>query len=119
MVNYSIPYRGRIGLAELDTHLYSDKTRPDVVPYVTSYYERRWGFCLSHNDREALPEGEYEIVVDTSLDENGSMTISEAILEGDRTDEILFVTHTCHPSMANDQLSGPLATAFLYKRKNL
>ena len=115
LVNYATPFRGRVSRRELDAHLHSIPKLPEAIPYVTSYYEPRWGFCLSQRQRDALPEGEYEIVVDTELFD-GSMTISEAVLPGAETGEVLISTYTCHPSMANNELSGPLVAAFLYRR---
>ncbi|HEV3025075.1 MAG TPA: DUF4910 domain-containing protein, partial [Pirellulales bacterium] len=101
--------------AQLDEHLHSLPGQPDAIPYVTSYYTPRWGFCLSQRERERLPEGEYRVVVDTEH-VDGSMTISHALLPGDEPDEVLFSCDTCHPSLANNELSGPLAAAFLYRR---
>lgn len=115
LVNYAAPFRGRLTRQELDRHLHSIPELPDAVPYVTSYYEPRWGFCLSHNQRQALADGEYEVVVDTDLID-GSMTLSHAILEGDTADEVLISTYTCHPSLANNELSGPIVAAYLYRR---
>jgi aminopeptidase-like protein len=114
LLNYSAPFRGTLSRGELDAHLHSLPDQPDAIPYRTSYYERRWGFCLSHRDRQALAEGMYEVVIDTDFID-GSMTLSEAVLPGESADEVLFSTYTCHPSMANNELSGPLVTAFLYK----
>lgn len=115
LLGYSAPFRGRISRKELDAHLYSLPDLPDAIPYVTSYYERRWGLCLPHRVRAALPDGEYEVMIDTEFLESGSMTYSEAVLRGDEEKEVLFSTYTCHPSMANNELSGPLVTAFLYR----
>jgi aminopeptidase-like protein len=115
LVNYSIPFRGKLSRAALDGHLHSRRDMPDAIPYVTSYYQPRWGFCLSETERQALPDGNYEVVVDTELSE-GALTISEAVLPGMESDEVLISTYTCHPSLANNELSGPLVAAFLYRR---
>jgi aminopeptidase-like protein len=115
LVNYSVPFRGRLSRAELDEHLFSLPDMPDAIPYVTSYYRKRWGFCLSQRRRDVLPDGDYQVVVDTDHID-GSLTLSEAVLPGRSDAEVLISTYTCHPSMANNELSGPLATAFLAKR---
>jgi len=115
LLNYSAPFRGTVTKAELDAHLYSLPEQPDLIPYRTSYYRKNWGFCLSENQRRALPEGNYEVVIDTDHFP-GSLTISEAVLEGESDQEVFFSTYTCHPSLANNELSGPLLTAFLYRR---
>src|SRR5699024_2873731 len=98
--------------------------QPEVVPYVTSYYQKQWGFCMSHRQFLNLdPKEVYDVHIDSKFDQNGAMTVGEAVLPGPCTDEILFSTYICHPSMANNELSGPLVTAFLYqhlkKKKNL
>ncbi len=116
LVGYSSPFRGTLSRAELDTRLHSLPDLPDAIPYVTSYYNETWGFCISQRDRDALPEGDYEVVIDTTLDPQGSLTLSEAVLPGDSDREVLISTYTCHPSMANNELSGPLVAAFLYRR---
>lgn len=115
LINYAVPYRGTLSRAELDRHLHSRPDMPDAIPYVTSYYEPRWGFCLSERQRRALPEGDYTVFVDTDLID-GSMTLSEAVLPGRDKTEVLISTYTCHPSLANNELSGPVAAAFLYRR---
>lgn len=115
LVNYSTPFRGRISRQELDAHLFSLPAQPDAIPYVTSYYQRRWGFCLTQRQRDSLPDGLYEVVVDTDL-VRGSLTLSEAVLPGESEAEVLVSTYTCHPSMANNELSGPLVSAFLARR---
>jgi aminopeptidase-like protein len=114
LVNYSVPFRGVISKNKLEQHLYSLPDKPTAIPYVTSYYSPRWGFCLSQHERDALPNGEYQVVVDTELFD-GSLTLSEAVLPGESTDEVLISTYTCHPSLANNELSGPLVAAFLYR----
>jgi aminopeptidase-like protein len=114
LVNYSAPFRGTVTLAQLEEHLHSLPNQPDAIPYVSSYYAPRWGFCLTQRQRDQLPEGDYQVVIDTEH-VAGSLTISHAVLPGDEPDEVLISTYTCHPSLANDNLSGPLAAAFLYR----
>jgi aminopeptidase-like protein len=114
LINYSAPFTGTLSKAELDKHLHSLPDLPDAIPYVTSYYERRWGFCLTHRQRSALSEGDYSIVIDTDFRDDGSITLSDCVLAGESDHEVLLSTYTCHPSMANNELSGPLAVAFLY-----
>jgi aminopeptidase-like protein len=106
VVNYSAPFSGRLSLAELEPHLYSLPERPDAIPYRTSYWAERWGFCLPHRQREALdPGARYEVLVDSTL-EDGALTLGEIVLPGASAEEILISTHTCHPSLCNDNLSG-------------
>ncbi len=105
VMGYSTPIRKRMPLAQLKAHLHSDPLRPDVIPYRTSYYAENWGFCLPHRQLEALREGEYEVVIDATL-APGSLTLGEVFIPGDSKEEFLFYTHTCHPSLANDNLSG-------------
>jgi len=115
LVNYSVPFRGTLSRRELDAHLHSRPDLPDAIPYLTSYYEPRWGYCLSERERKALPDGNYDVVVDTNHID-GALTLSEAVLPGSSKDEILISSYTCHPSLANNELSGPLVAAFLYRR---
>jgi aminopeptidase-like protein len=115
LLNYAIPFRGTISRKELDEHLYSLPDKPTAIPYVTSYYQPRWGFCLAQQQRDSLPEGDYQVVIDTEHID-GSLTLSEAVLKGESDEEVLISTYTCHPSLANNELSGPLVAAFLYRR---
>jgi len=115
LLGYSTPIHAKMSLAELKPHLYSLPDNPDWIPYRTSYYKERWGFCLTHNLLISLPDGEYEVFIDSTLDKNGSMTIADAVIEGETEEEIMFSTYICHPSMANNELSGPLVQAFLYQ----
>ena len=112
VMSYSAPVSAKMTLAELRPHLYSLPDQPDLVPYRTSYYDEGWGFCLSHKVLQALPEGEYEAVIDSEL-KDGSLTYGEYYLPGTTKDEILFSAYVCHPSMANDNLSGVVLAAFL------
>jgi aminopeptidase-like protein len=105
VVNYSVPVRARMTLAELRPRLHSLPDRPDWIPYRTSYYTEDWGFCLAHRDLEGLADGPYEVVIDSSL-EPGRLDYGELFLAGATSDEILFSAHACHPSLANDNLSG-------------
>ncbi|MBZ0089487.1 MAG: DUF4910 domain-containing protein, partial [Thermoanaerobaculia bacterium] len=112
LLNYSAPFRGRLPLAELRGHLFSRPDRPDAIPYRTSYYKEAWGFCLPQREVEALAAGEYEVVVDTELFD-GALSYGELALPGQWEEEVLLVTHTCHPSLANDNLSGLVVMAAL------
>jgi aminopeptidase-like protein len=105
LVNYSAPFRGVMSLSDLKPHLHSLPEHPDWVPYRTSYYSETWGFCLSHNQLQSLPEGSYEVVVDTSLG-NGVLNYGEYLVQGETEKEVLFSCHICHPSLGNDNLSG-------------
>jgi aminopeptidase-like protein len=105
VVGYSVPVHRRMSLAELRPRLHSDPAHPDWIPYRTSYYKPDWGFCLTHRQLESLEEGDYEVVIDSTL-RDGSLTYGEVYVPGDIEDEIFLSTHVCHPSMANDNLSG-------------
>lgn len=105
LLNYSEPFRGRMRLEDLQPHLHSLPDRPSAIPYKTSYYNRTWGFCLPHEARERLVPGEYEIEIDTQLSP-GSLTYAELLVPGTSAEEVLLSAHVCHPSMANDNLSG-------------
>ena len=117
LLGYSEPIHEKISFDELKQHLYTLPDQPDIIPYLTSYYKRRWGFCLSHKQLEQLDKtSEYEVYINSSLDENGSMTIADAVIKGSSDREVLFSTYFCHPSLANNELSGPLVASFLYKK---
>lgn len=123
LIGYSIPFKGKLTFDELKNHIITRPDFPEAIPYTTSYYVERWGFCMSHEEFLTLPEeGEYQVVVDTIL-KNGYMTVGEAIIKGSSDKEILFTSYCCHPSMANNEISGMLALAFLYQliksKKNL
>ena len=121
VLNYSAPVHESMPLSELKSHLFSLPERPDWIPYRTSYYEEKWGFCLPHRQMQALGEGKYEVCIDSAL-EDGHLTYGECYLPGRSRDEVLFSCHACHPSLANDNLSGlSIATALagLLARKDL
>ncbi len=111
IVNYSVPVRATLSLSELQPHLHTLAEYPDWIPYRTSYYQENWGFCLSHKEMLALEDGDYEVCIDSSL-EDGNLTYGECYLRGQSSEEILISCHACHPSLANDNLSGlAVATA--------
>jgi len=105
VLNYSIPVNQKISLLELKKHIHTIPEKPNVVPYVTSYYSENWGFCMKHNDFLNLKEGEYSVVIDSKL-EKGSLTYGEFLIPGKSDFEILLSCYVCHPSMCNDNLSG-------------
>jgi len=105
VVGYSQPVRARMPLGELKRHLHSLPDRPDWIPYRNSFYRDDWGFCLSHRQLQSLPEGEYEVLIDATHGD-GSLTYGEALIAGRSSREILLSCHVCHPSLANDNLSG-------------
>jgi aminopeptidase-like protein len=115
LVAHSVPIHTRMSLQELRPHLHSRPDLPDAIPYVLSLYDENWGFCLADRELRELPEGEYEVVIDSEL-RPGHVEVGEAVLPGESEDEVLFSSYLCHPSLANNELSGPLAIAFLYDR---
>lgn len=114
VVGYSTPVDEWVELEELKKHIYVQSGQPDAVPYVTSYYTPRYGFCMSENQRDALTPGQYHMVIDSELFD-GHLTYGELIIPGETEKEILVSTYVCHPSMANNELSGPVLAVALAK----
>jgi len=114
VVNYSVPVKQKMLLEELKKHLFTLSDRPDWIPYRTSYYKESWGFCLSHKQFLELQDEEYEVCIDSSL-EDGHLTYGEYYLKGEKPDEVLISCHACHPSLCNDNLSGIAIATFLAK----
>lgn len=105
VMNYSVPVNKKVSFNELQNHLYTLPEQPDLIPHKTSYFNEQWGFCLAHNQLKNLPEDRYHVYIDSSLKE-GSLTYGELYVEGETEEEVLISTHTCHPSLCNDNLSG-------------
>ena len=114
VMGYSLPVDKVISLEELQEHLYSLDSLPEAIPYVTSYYKERWGFCISRKQRESLVPGQYHVYIDSDL-KDGSLTYGELLIKGQTKKEILLSTYVCHPSMANNELSGPVVAVALVK----
>lgn len=114
VLNYSMPVKKKVSLEELKEHLFTLPDYPDWIPYRTSYYQENWGFCISHNQFVRLDDTEYEVFIDTSL-ENGHLTYGEYFIKGEEADEILVSCHICHPSLCNDNLSGIAIATLLAK----
>ncbi|WP_353063318.1 DUF4910 domain-containing protein [Tunturibacter psychrotolerans] len=105
VLNYSTPIHATLSLSKLKEHLFTLPEHPDRIPYRTSYYSPKWGFCLTHKQMLALDEDGYEVCIDTTV-EDGYLTYGESYLPGQSSEEVLFSVHSCHPSLANDNLSG-------------
>jgi aminopeptidase-like protein len=112
VVSYSVPVRERLRLKDLKPHLHSLPDQPDWIPYRTTYYREGWGFCLSHRQLASLPDDDYEVCIDSTL-EPGHLTYGEFVLPGETEDEILLSTHVCHPSLCDDNLSAIAVSTFL------
>lgn len=114
VVGYSLPVNKKVNLEELKTIIYTQPEQPDAIPYVTSYYKERYGFCMTQNQKNNLKEDNYHIFIDSEL-KDGSLTYGEIIIPGDSNKEVFLSTYVCHPSMANNELSGPAVVIYLAK----
>tara|TARA_B100000686_G_C16786186_1_gene975412 strand:- start:197 stop:1489 length:1293 start_codon:yes stop_codon:yes gene_type:complete len=117
LVSYSSPFNKILDLNSLDKHLHSIKNRPNSIPYITSYYKKNWGFSLEHNKRKKLKKGKYKVVIKSKF-KKGSLTIGEILIKGKSKKEFLISTNICHPSLANNEISGPAVTTYLAKFLN-
>ena len=114
VVSYSVPIHKKISAKEFNKHLFSLADQPDRIPYRTSYYEKNWGFSIAHKERMKLKDRRYKVMIDSTL-KSGHLTYGEYFKKGETTDEILISAHLCHPSLANDNLSGVTLATFLAK----
>ena len=114
LVGYSIPFKGEVSFDELKKHLHTLPDQPNAIPYVTSYYEQRWGFCLSQEQLDSLENGTYKVLIESVLF-NGELNYGELLIKGKSNKEIFLSTYICHPSMANNELSGPTVVTFISK----
>jgi len=114
VMGYATPVDRIVTRDELEAHLYSLADQPDAIPYITSYYKENYGFCLTQTQRDSLGDGPFHIFIDSRLF-NGNMTYAELFIPGETQDEIFFSTYVCHPSMANNELSGPVVATALAK----
>lgn len=115
IINYSSPVDRILTLDELVPYEYTKPNVPNAIPYVISYYKRRWGFCMEHSKYEKLKPGKYHVYIDSKFFD-GNLNVGHTLLEGENHKEILISSYLCHPSLANNELSGPVVAAFLYNR---
>ena len=114
VISYSQPIDKTVTKKELLKHIYTRKDQPNSIPYVTSYYKKRWGFCMTENQKKKLPNGKYKVFIDSSL-KKGNLEIIEAVKKGASNKEIFFSSYACHPSMVNNELSGPVLLNAIFK----
>ena len=114
IMGYSLPINKVVGRDELLEHIYTLPDQPDLIPYVTSYYKERWGFCMSENQKQTLHDAQYRVMIDSTL-EDGVLNYGELLIPGEQKEEIFLSTYICHPSMANNELSGPAVAVALAK----
>ena len=113
LVGYSVPTNKTLTKKELFNHIYTDKTDKTAIPYITSYYKKNWGFCISENYKKKIKGNKFKVVINSSFKKNGSLTIGELIIKGKTKKEILLSSNICHPSLANNELSGPTLLAYI------
>jgi aminopeptidase-like protein len=113
-MGYSVPTNLTLELKELEKYLHSLPDLPDAIPYITSYYREGWGFCITHNERKGLKKGSYRVFIDSSLHQ-GELIYGELLVKGETEEEIFFSTYVCHPSMGNNEVSGPAVVTYLSK----
>ena len=112
LVGYSIPFEDYMNLDKLKKHLHTLPDQPDAIPYVTSYYEERWGFCLTQRQFDSLENGTYKVVIKSKLSK-GDLNYGELLIKGKTNKEVFLSTYICHPSMANNELSGPTVLTYI------
>lgn len=114
ILGYSLPIDETMGRDDLLPNIYTQEDQPDLIPYVTSYYKDRWGFCMSHQEKASLPQGNYRVHIDSALFD-GELLLGDALIQGESDRELMFSSYICHPSMANNELSGPVLVSALLK----
>jgi len=114
LVGYSIPKNIKISFSQLKKKIYTEKKYPNAIPYVTSYYKKDWGFCLAHNELKKMNDGIYEVNIDSKFNK-GNLEVAHALLRGKSKKEIMFSSYICHPSMANNELSGPVLLNYILR----
>jgi len=114
LVSYSEPINKKINYKELNEHLYSIKSKPNCIPYITSYYKKRWGFSIKYKDKKKLDKSKlYKVYIDSIFNKKGSLSIGEVLIKGESKKEIILSTNICHPSLVNNELCAPVILAYL------
>ncbi len=128
LVGYSSPIKKIITKKKLLNHIFTNKKIPNAIPYITSYYKKTWGFCMSHNNflnfhKKYKNSDKFKVLIDSRFNNKGFLEYGELVIKGSSKQEILITTYICHPSMANNELSGPIVSMslisyFLKKKLN-